>query len=377
MILLLLWAFSGFCVEVELELGWAGRPVLGAVNPLWVTISNPAPSLVSGELRLFGRFGSPWRGEASYTLVLPFSVGPFAKTKMLLPWPVQVGSFFLVATAFSGDEKVGEKELRFSPESGPLRAGIGPPIEPLDFFFSPAELPSDPFLLSPFSELHLFSPFAVKEDVIRAWRAFLSPEGIRVDAEAFRATLAKLRPPSPLWWALAPGLFLYLLGLSLALPRLSRGRAALFFSFVGFFLVLSTFYVVYREGIVEERAVLVGIEKPGFTWFRLEALGLVSWRREGRVVPGWWAEVLPAREWAGRDLVWRFSEGEWQTALHLEPGVPRILLRLSQEGWKERGETISPPAWLRQSFALSWEEAKVVRLFSEEPGMEAYLVRLP
>ncbi len=371
------WAFAGFSLEVELELGWAGRPVLGAVNPLWVTLSNPGPTLLSGELRLLGGFGSPWRGESTYTLVLPFSIGPFAKTKILLPWPVQVGSFSLKATAFSGTERLGEKELRFSPEPGPLRAGIGPPSEPVDVAFTPAELPSDPLLLSPFSELHALLPLNVKEEVVRAWRAFLSKEGMRVEAEAFRGGLAKLRPPSPLWWALAPGLFLYLLGLSLALPRLSRNRPIPLLALLGLFLVLSGFYAVLGKDVVHERIVFVRIEKPGFTRFCMELLGIVSWRREGKVVRGWWVELLPPREWAGRDLVWRFVEGEWHTELRLEPGVPRLLLRLSQKEWEGPGEPIAPPIWLRQSLALPWEEARVDRLFSEEPGAEASVVRLP
>ncbi|MFN3347233.1 MAG: hypothetical protein ACK42E_05455, partial [Candidatus Bipolaricaulaceae bacterium] len=242
----LFWAFAGFSLQIELVLGWAGRPVLEAVNPLWVTLTNPQPTPLVGELRLTMEFGSPWRGMGTYSATLPVAVAGLGKTRLLLPWPVQVGSSRLRAAVFAEGKNLGERELVFTPELEPLRAGLGPPAPSLDLFLSPAELPPDPLLLSPFSELRPLLPLSGwAEEVVRAWASFLSGE-VRVDGEAWRSHLAGIRPPSPDWSLLFPGLFLYVLCLVVLLPGLAQGRPQLALALLLSFLALALFYSVSR-----------------------------------------------------------------------------------------------------------------------------------
>lgn len=369
-LLLVLLVFPGFSLEIGLELGWAGRPVLDAVNPLWVTLSNPDPAVVRGELRMTMEFGSAWRGTGTYTAAVPFVVGGFSKARLLLPWPVRAGSFLVRAAAFAGKEKLGEGELRFTVELGPLRACIGPPPEPVDFLLSPAELPAEPLLLSPFSELHVSLPLRASEkDVVQAWQVFLSGEVVGVEAEVLRDYLAGLRPASSRWIILLPGLFLYVLGLTLALPRLAQGRPKFPGVLLAIFLAFSLVYSVSRESASTKSCVLIKIERPGFTSFCLEVLGIAPWVSEEMVLDGWWVEFLPGREWQGRDLLWRFVGEAWQTAVRLEPGVPRLLFRITQEA-PLSGEVISPPPWLLRGLSLSWNQATVMR------AGEIYVVRL-
>jgi hypothetical protein len=368
-LLLVLLAFPGFSLEIGLELGWAGRPVLDAVNPLWITISNPDSAAVRGELQVTMEFGSAWRGAGTYAATVPFVVGAFSKARFLLPWPVRAGGFLVRATAFSGKERLGEGELRFSVEPGPLRASVGPPPKPVDFLFSPADLPADPLLLSPFSELQVSIPLRASEkDVVQAWQVFLSGE-VRVEAEVLRDYLAGLRPASSRWIILLPGLFLYVLGLTLALPRLAQGRPNLPVFLLAVFLAFSLVYSVSRESANTKSSVLIRIERPGFTSFCLEVLGIAPWVNEEMVLDGWWVEFLPGREWQGRDLLWRFAGEAWQTVIRLEPGVPRLLFRITQEA-PLSGEVIPPPPWLSRGLSLSWSQATVMR------AGEIYVVRL-
>lgn len=374
----LFWGFVGFSLEVDLALGWAGRPVLDAVNPLWVTLTNTEPTVISGELRVSGTFGSPWRGQARYTAIIPFSLGAFSKARFLLPWPVQVGTFAVTAAVYVGAQKIAEKEVRFSPEPGPMRAGIGPPSEPVDFFLSPAELPPDPLFLSPCADLLIFSPLSANEaDVVRAWQTFFGKEGIRLEPEAIRARLTALRPPSPRWWAIVPGLFVYLLAMNFALPRLSRGRPGLVLFSLALFLVLSGFYAVFHESPAHHGAVYISVGKPGFTSFYTEFLGLMPWVAEKRALEGWWVEVLPQKEWQGRDLTWRFSDGEWFTEINLAPAVPRIFFRVTQKRTANIGEPITPPNWLSRALSIPWEKAEITTVLTEETVQEAYLILLP
>ncbi len=374
-LVLLLWASPGLSLEIELELGWGKRPVLDAINPLWVTLTNPGPDVVQGELRLTMEFGSPWRGIGTYSAWVSCAVGPRGKTRLVLPWPVRAGGVVLRAAVLAGARRLAEKELRISPDPESLRAGIGPPTPGLDLLLSPAELPADPLLLSPFSEVRVLSPLSGRaEDVVRAWQAFLGG-AVRVDEEALRGHLGGRRPPPPDWALLVPGLFLYVLCLVWALPGWAQGRPQLALAFLLVFWAFSLFYSVSRGSVPQKELVEVRIERPGFTGFGLELLGIAPWAREEVVLEGWWAELLPARDWQGRDLLWRFTGDAWQTVLRVQPGVPRVLLRIGRAE-PQPGEETPPPAWLLRALALPWERAKVRRAPLDLPAWTRYVVRL-
>ena len=83
----LLWAFCAFALETKVEVGWGGQAVVSAVNPLWLSISNPSPSPFSGEVRISGKIGSPWRGEAFYALRLPVFLAPTGAPNSSFPGP--------------------------------------------------------------------------------------------------------------------------------------------------------------------------------------------------------------------------------------------------------------------------------------------------
>ena len=373
---LLVWGIPGFSLELELALGWAGRPVLEAVNPLWVTLTNPAPTLVTGELRLAMEFGSPWRGRSTYAATVPVAVGGFGKVRLLLPWPVQLGSAVLRAVVVAEGKTLGQQELRFTPELEPLRAGIGPPLPAVDLVLSPAELPADPLLLSPFSELQVFLPVSGRAaEVVRAWRTFWGGE-VRVDAEELRKHLAGLRPPPPQWAFLLPGLFLYVLVLVVVFPGLAHGRPQLTAAALLSFLILAVFYSLSREASPKSYHVLIRVERPGFTGFSLELCGIMPWLRQEARLEGWWVELLPPAGWEGRDLHWRFNGETWETLVHLEPGLPRVFLRLSPEPAPSGAEG-APPPWLARVLALPWAQVRVRRAQDSGASRETYVIQLP
>ena len=172
----LLWAFCAFALETKVEVGWGGQAVVSAVNPLWLSVSNTSPSPFSGEVRISGKIGSPWRGEAFYALRLPVFLAPYGRAQFLVPWPVELGMTSVSVAVFSTGEEVSSREVALFLTSGRLHGAIGPPFRPAEIFLSPAEIPEDPLLLWPFSRLD-FSRFPQDiPDAIKAWSVFLGGE---------------------------------------------------------------------------------------------------------------------------------------------------------------------------------------------------------
>ena len=383
----LLWAFCAFALETKVEVGWGGQAVVSAVNPLWLSVSNPNPSPFSGEVRISGKIGSPWRGEASYALRLPVFLAPYGRVQFLLPWPVELGMTSVSVAVFSEGKEVSSREVELFLTPGRLRGAIGPPFGAAEILLSAAEVPDDPLLLWPFSRLD-FSRFPQEvPDAIKAWSVFLGGESpweppfrLEIRAEPFRQSLQNLRSSPPLWPALIPGIFLYLFALGPLLGGSSRGRPGYLLVLVAVFSAFSLFYSVWREGRPEISSRVVSIQSASVRRFCLELWGGVSWRGEEAELSGFWVEALPERGWGGLDLQWEYGPEGWRTRFSLSPGRPRVLLRLAQPQilLTQEGKT-APPAWLISALALPWEKASVERGFLPDGPRktEAFLVLLP
>lgn len=366
----LLVAMGGAGVEVRVEVGWAGRAVVSVVNPVWVSLSNPDPSLFSGELRLSGKIGSPWRGEAQRTLLFPVLLAPGGHTRLVLPWPVELGSTTLKVEVCSGERVVFSKEIQLYLELGRLTGAVGPPMGPVEILLSPADLPLDPLLLWPFSQLELALEISDQaRAVLQAWSMFLggkssvpSPWGVLLQGESFRQALQAYRPSPPLWSALVPGLFVYLVILGFVLSRYSRGDVRVLLVFIGVSLSFALIYGLSRDESSGSCYIKADMVSQGFTEFCLELWGGLSWREEMQELPGFWVELLPERGWEGLDLHWVYSQDGWETKVTLAPGRPRLFFRLAQGVIPARdGETVSPPNWLVSALRLPWEKAHVTR----------------
>lgn len=377
MILLAFFSLPSLAVEVGAELGWGGQPVLGAVNPLWLTVTNPAGKPFSGKLRILARVGSPWRGEAVRLAEIPLLLAPFGRAVLTLEWPVDPGMTSFSVQVLSEDQVVFSQDFPVRPATSRLRGAIGPPDPSADLVLSPSDLPANPLLLWPFSELKLsfFLPSRAQE-VLRAWEVFLA-RGLFVQAEPIRQRLRALRPAPPIWSALVPGMLLYLLALGLALSHFSRGRFRIFSIILAVFLGLSLFYGVMRESAESLASIKIEITSQRVGNFRLELLGLVSWRGQDWGLSGVWHELLPSRGWRGFDLRWEYGPTGWTTRFSLLPGVPRVFLRLVEDGFEREGEPVLPAGWLREALSIPWEEAEVRELVPGPGEKEVFWVRLP
>ena len=383
----LLWAFCAFALETKVEVGWGGQAVVSAVNPLWLSVSNSHPAPFSGEVRISGKIGSPWRGEALYHLKLPVFLAPYARARFLVPWPVELGMTSVFVSVFSEGREISSTAAELFLNPGRLHGAIGPPFRPAEILLSPAEIPKDPLLLWPFSRLD-FPPLPQDiPDAIKAWSVFLGGEStweppfrLGIRPEPLSQHLRGLRPSPPLWSALVPGIFLYLLLLGPPLGSFSRGRAGYLLVFLAVFSSFALFYSVYREAGPGVAAYLVEVRSSSVPRFCLELWGGVSWRGEEVELPGFWVEALPERGWEGLDLEWAYGPDGWRTRFSLAPGRPRVFLRLAPpQVFSLPPAKTAPPAWLVSALALPWDQASVEHIVLHEGRRktEGFIVFLP
>jgi hypothetical protein len=387
-LLLLVGVFPASAVEATVEVGWAGRAVVSAVNPVWLTVSNPGALPFSGEIRISAKIGSPWRGEARYTAGIPLFLAPFGRAKLLIPWPVALGTAALAVEIRAGERGVFAREVPVWLETERLRGALGPPGDPAEVSLSPHDIPPDPLFLWPFSQLRINLVLPGEAlSVVRAWAMFLGgisevspPFGVLLASLPLRQRVQGLRPSPPLWAALVPGLVLYLFALGPLLARFSRGNIGLFLAFSAVFLGFSLIYGVWQEEPRAIHSVLVRVSCPGFTMFNLDLWGGVAWRKERWALPGFWVELLPERGWEGLDLLWVHSAEGWRTEAWLSPGRPRLFLRLAEEAlpFPALAEA-APPAWLQQTLRLPWEKARIKTALvrEKESQTEVFQVWVP
>jgi hypothetical protein len=357
---------TGAAVRLSGELGWQGWAVLGAVNPLWVTVENAGEKPLTGELLVHQQIGSAWRGQAARTLQVPIALGPFGRARLLLPWALEPGERGLSLVVQVAGEEVGEGfvPVRLAPEGLQLLVGPPPRPPPSGVLLSPEELPEDPLFLSPFSTLYrdpatLLPPRA--EVALAAWMGFLGGPG---PPPAPEVLLQEHPPPLPLG-PLALALALYLLLLGFALPPLGRsGHPAPLLALLLPTLGLSLFYPVFYEVGETNMTMILGLSRYDTPGFCLEWAGIAPWRMGKWRGEGLWIEALPTGgDWGGRDLSWEFGPDGTYTVIPLHPGQERWLWRLGP-----------PPQAAGEEFEFQMQGEEVVR---ERDGQRFPLSEVP
>jgi len=310
--LLVVLALSLSClgqVGMEATLGWGGVPVLGRVNPLWVTVDNPTGAPVVGTLQVLARIGSPWRGEARRALSAPVLLAPGGRATFLFPWPVQRGTRELSLTLLAEAGPLATSVVPVSPTPTPLTGTVGGPGPGISL--SPADL-ADPLLLHPLGAISVAAPLSPEgREALSAWAAYLGgelsgfaspsrwswPEG-----EGLSRAFARLPLPRPPLAPLALAVATYLLGIGFFLPPACRGRFRPAAISLGVSLGLALFCPVFYNPLVGPVVCTWEFGDKNVGQFHLEFLALTAteareWRGEG-----FWVELLPAEEgaWAGR-----------------------------------------------------------------------------
>lgn len=356
-------------VNIEATLGWGGVPVLGRVNPLWVTVDNPSGTPVVGVLEVDAEIGSPWRGRAERGLTAPVVLAPGGKTTFLFPWPLQRGTRELFVSLFSDSGSLAATSLPVAPAVAPLSGTVGEFGQGV--LLSPADL-DDPLLLHALGEIGVSTPLAQEERaVLLAWAAFLGGKlsGLSSlspwpwpDREGLVRAFSRLDLPHPPLAPLAAGVAAYLLGIGFFLPPAARGRFRLPGLFLCLALGLSLFCPLLYDtvsGVISCRWSLFDGNVPGF---HLEFVALTGMRDCEWRWDGVWVELLPVEEgsWAGRYLRWEWEEGGVVTVVPVRPGTVRVLWRLAT-GEPGGGE------------AFRWE-GELVRLRDGRKGELATLV---
>ncbi len=337
-------------VQLTAELGWQGIPVARAVNPLWVTVENRSPSVLSGTLRAVGEAGSGWRGRVTQGLRALLLLPPGGRARLLFPWPVEVGGEPLRISV----EAEGRELVRISL---PVRAALEKPLALVGVggdlpggpaaFLAPEDFPADPILLDPFRAVRVAVPLPARaRETLRAWAAFgggavegvLAPPSLPpLGEEPLRALLrdrARQERPTLLLLALSAA---YLALLGYALAALGRGRPAPAAGLLAPFLAFSLFYPVLFESPPLVTAVQISVNDESVVGFGLDTLAIVA-RRGGIVaLPGHWVERRQAGlENVYSEILWEWGREGTQTLVRMNPGKTLILYRYG-EPWAGEG----------------------------------------
>lgn len=328
-------------VALEATLGWGGIPVLDRVNPLWITVANLRGELWTGELRVTGEVGTPWRGEARHSFSAPLAIPPGGQARFLLPWEIVRGTRELFLTAVSREgEEVASLRLPVQAALTPLEGSVGPgpgiPLYPEDL--------TDPVLLHPFGRIAVApgirlgeEEWGVLEDWARCLGGELVAEGRRnpslgwLPREALEGMLLQSRLPSPPLGPLVGALVFYLVGAGFSLGGLSRGRWAPLGLFFGLSAALALFCPVFYKPATGTISLNISLIWESGVRLCPEFLALASPEARPWQGEGWWWELLPTApgSWQGRDLHWSWGPQGPQTTLHLRPGEVRVLWRLN------------------------------------------------
>ncbi|HPD06831.1 MAG TPA: hypothetical protein PLC08_03010 [Candidatus Bipolaricaulis sp.] len=324
------------------ELGWQGQAVLGAVNPLTITVTNGTSSVLSATLRVEQRVGSGWRGEGMQRLRAPLLLAPGGRAQFAFPWPVEAGSAPAVVVEADGTELArATLPLRLMAEKPIATVGSvaaypdgGPTIA-----LAPEDLPEDPFLFSPFSEVRLTRGAVVSAPVaeaLAAWVAFggglvrngETPTVIpSLSAMDLDDAVARHGPRPPPRGLLIGGTVLYLIALGLALPPLSRrGRPWGIAALISAALTFALFYPVFFGSPQTTTLILYSLSTRDVSRFSADTLVVVPVRGGIQEVSGWWVErVSPGSERSGMDIEWVWGAEGPRTLVAMNPGKTLVL----------------------------------------------------
>jgi len=347
-------------VRVGGELGWQGQAVVGAVNPLTITVENGTSSVLSATLRAEQRLGSGWRGQVAQQLRVPVLLAPGGRTRFVFPWPVEAASDPVTIALDAGGVELARATLplRLTVEKPVAGVGgmVGPSSAPV-IVLAPDDLPEDPLLLDPFSEVWV-APTAfvttAARDALQAWVAFgggavtglpVRPAvGALRDADLQQA-LREHGPRPPPVGLLIGGTVIYLIAIGYSLPRLSRrspsrGAALLLIVSVTFAL----FYPVLFDVPHGTTAVEYSLNVLDVRRFSLDSLGITCDRGGLREVPGWWVErVVPGSQRVGRDVTWEWAADGPRTVIQMDPGQTLFLYRYGSEWFGGGREAVVGP----------------------------------
>ncbi|MCR4392556.1 MAG: hypothetical protein NUV94_07350 [Candidatus Acetothermia bacterium] len=334
-------------LTVSGELGWQGLAVPGAVNPLAATVTNGGGVPFAGELVVWQRIGSGWRGQAERELRVPVLLAPGGRARLRLPWPVEPGLRTVELRVEADGHTAARAEVPVRLAGERIAAAVGPPPTPAPpgplVVLNPDDLPDDPLFLTPFATVYLAPAASLAPkagEALAAWAAFLGGRIVGRDApptvhtlspDDLSAILRGHRARRPPLAALALATVAYLVALGYALPALARGERAWPLAAVA--SVALGFALIYLNlvGMPETQiSVQLSIQRSDIARFNMDWLAVGDrrggvWRGEGM-----WVEVLPGGgDWAGREVAWTWGPDGPQTTLSIAPGQVRFLWRLS------------------------------------------------
>jgi hypothetical protein len=341
-------------VQVGGELGWQGQAVLGEVNPLTITVVNGTSSVLSATLRVEQRVGSGWRGAGMQRLRAPVLLAPGGRARFAFPWPVEAGSAPVTVVIAEGGTELARATLPLRLMAEKPIAAVGsvaayPDGEPM-IALAPEDLPEDPFLLSPFSEVRLTRGAAVSAPAAEALAAWVAFSGGRVrDGETptvipslsmtdLDDVVARHGPRPPPRGLLVGGTVLYLIALGLALPPLSRrGRPWGMAALISTVLMFALFYPVFFGSPQTTTVLLYSFSARDISRFSADTLIIVPVRGGTQEVSGWWVErVSPGTERSGMDIEWVWGPDGPRTLVAANPGQTMVLWRYGR-AWATGG----------------------------------------
>jgi len=344
-------------VTLGAQLGWQGRPVPGAINPLTITVENATGKVLSGTLTVRGEQAAAWRASPQHTLRCPVLLAPGARGRFLFPWPLELRGPRVVVELDAGPAGLFQTQVSAGGGLGKLVALVGAPlpdplpVEPL-ILLEPEDLPEEPALLTCFARVVVgpgvvLSPRA--QAVLAAWGTYLGGqvEGLPVplvwgglslaEAESFASLYGPRPAPRGLLVAVALG---YILGLGYALPAWARGARPWGLAFVlGSGLGFALFYIVsygVPESTVSVQTIIEVSTVPQFSYALCAVLGGTGgeWVAAGL----WWSKD------PGKSLTWEWTPQGPATRVRLDPGE-RLVVWTVGPGWQGEGRTIEVGLW--------------------------------
>ncbi|MFO8034586.1 MAG: hypothetical protein R6U88_05430 [Candidatus Bipolaricaulota bacterium] len=326
-------------VRLEVELGWDGLAVAGEVNPLWVEAINEGTMPISGDLVVYQRVGSDWRGESVRCMRKPLALGPSGRTRLVLPWPLGRGGEELTVSFESEREELSAVDVPVTLAAGPVRVHVGRParpVEPGTVVLHPDDLPADPLLYAAVAGIEVGNGVAMSaplQSALDSWQVMVSGEHggsgpvTHPSSEELRDAFGEATLGGSLWWWYLVGAVGYVLVVVWLLGRWGRGRrrwapAVLALLASG----LALFSAVWPSVPLHQVLYTWVVQHAEVPEYELAWSTLFSRRDREVTLDGLWVDRPVVDDpLAGRDLRWTWGATGWRTHVSLTKGQPRIL----------------------------------------------------